>query len=221
MLRRRGVLSFGASLAGAFARTLPHLSVPDVQFHFQPLSLDRYDGGLHPFSAFTISVCQLRPFSRGRVTLNSANPLEPPAIAANYLDAVEDREALVRGVRLLRRIAAAPALARHVASEWKPGNTVASDDDILDYIRTTSTSIFHPVGTCRMGRDADAVVDDRLRVHGIGGLRVADCSIMPTIVSGNTNAAAIMIGEKAAAMMIADRRVRMPHSQINALADAV
>ena len=221
VLRRRGVLSFGASLAGAFARTLPHLSAPDVQFHFQPLSLDRYDGGLHPFSAFTISVCQLRPFSRGRVTLNTANPLQPPAIAANYLDAVEDQEALVRGVRLLRRISAAPALARHVDNEWKPGSAVVSDDDILDYIRTTSTSIFHPVGTCRMGRDADAVVDDRLRVHGIGGLRVADCSIMPTIVSGNTNAAAIMIGEKAAAMMIAARRMKMPHSQINALADAV
>lgn len=208
VLRRRGVLSFGASLAGAFARTLPHLAVPDVQFHFQPLSLDRYDGGLHPFSAFTISVCQLRPLSRGRVTLNSADPFEPPAIEANYLDAAEDREALVRGVHLLRRIAAAPALAHHVESEWKPGSGVARDDDILDYVRTTSTSIFHPVGTCRMGRDAEAVVDDRLRVIGVGGLRVADCSIMPTITSGNTNAAAIMIGEKAAAMMIQDHKER-------------
>ncbi len=221
LLRRRGVLSFGASLAGAFARTLPHLATPDVQFHFQPLSLDRYDGGLHPFSAFTISVCQLRPFSRGRVTLNSADPHKPPAIVANYLDAVEDQETMVQGVRLLRKIAAAPALARHVDSEWKPGSAVASDDDILEYIRTTSTSIFHPVGTCRMGRDADAVVDDRLRVHGIGGLRIADCSIMPTIVSGNTNAAAIMIGEKAAAMMMAERREKAPHGKINALADAV
>jgi choline dehydrogenase len=169
-----------------------------VQFHFQPLSLDSYDGRLHPFSGFTISVCQLRPESRGVLHAASADPHQAPEIHANYLHAEEDRATIVAGVRLLRRIAAAPAMTAQVAEEWKPGPAVASDDDILDYVRATGSSIFHPSGTCAMGRPGASVVDAKLRVHGIAGLRIADCSIMPVLVSGNTNAAAIMIGERAA-----------------------
>ncbi len=199
---RSGPLSFAASLAGAFARARPDAARPDVQFHFQPLSLDSYDGKLHPFPGFTMSVCQLRPSSRGHVALASPDPKASPRIHAKYLDTSEDRETMIAGVRLLRRIAAAPALAARVAEEWKPGPAVASDEDVLDYIRATGSSIFHPSGTCRMGAAGDSVVDAQLRVHGLEGLRVADCSIMPTLVSGNTNAAAIMIGEKAADLVL-------------------
>jgi choline dehydrogenase len=202
MLRRQGVLSFGASLAGAFAKTDPRLASPDVQFHFQPLSLDSYDSGLHSFSAVTLSVCQLRPESRGELTITSSDPREAPKIQAKYLAEQVDRDTIVKGVRLARRIAQAPALAAEIATEWKPGSDVQTDDEILGYVRETGTSIFHPSGTCRMGADHASVVDDRLKVHGIAGLRVADCSIMPTVVSGNTNAAAIMIGEKASDLIL-------------------
>jgi choline dehydrogenase len=205
LLRRRGVLSFGASLAGAFARTDPRSATPDVQLHFQPLSLDSYDGKLHDFSAFTISACQLRPQSRGEIFITSADPRQAPHIQANYLSEEEDRATMVRGVRLIRRIAAAPALAAEVEAEWRPGSSLSTDDDILRYVRETGSSIFHPVGTCKMGNDQDAVVDDALRVRGISGMRVVDCSIMPTLVSGNTNAAAIMIGEKGADLVLAQR----------------
>lgn len=205
MFRKRGPLSFGASLAGAFIKSDDKLETPDIQFHFQPLSLDRYDQGLHRFSAFTMSACQLRPRSRGQLTLRSADPLDPPVIQANYLTEPEDCDALVKGVKIARRIAAAPALASLIESEFKPGVGIETDNEILDYVRSISTTVFHPVGTCRMGQDADAVVDEQLRVHGIMGLRVADASIMPTIVSGNTNAVAIMIGEKAADILLAAR----------------
>jgi len=198
LLRRRGPLSFAASLAGAFVRTDPRLQSPDVQFHFQPLSLDSYDGGLHPFSGCTLSVCQLQPVSRGNLAIRSTDPRQAPRIEAKYLSAQEDRDAMIRAVRFCRQVAEAPAMARHVASEFRPGPGVRSDDEILGYLRETATTIFHPSGTCAMGQDALAVVDDQLRVHGVHGLRVADCSIMPTVVSGNSNAAAIMIGEKAA-----------------------
>ncbi len=197
LLQRKGPLSFAASLAGAFVRTDPRLQSPDVQFHFQPLSLDSYDGGLHPFSGCTLSVCQLQPVSRGELAIRSTDPRQPPRIEANYLSAQEDRDAMIRAVRFCRRVAESPAMARHVASEFRPGPDVQSDDEILGYLRETATTIFHPSGTCAMGQDALAVVDDQLRVHGVQGLRVADCSIMPTVVSGNSNAAAIMIGEKA------------------------
>lgn len=206
LVRRRGALSFGASLAGAFARTDPRSVTPDVQLHFQPLSLDSYDGKLHDFSAFTISVCQLRPHSRGEIGITSADPRQPPRIQANYLSEQEDRETMVRGIRLIRRIAAAPALAGEIEAEWRPGSSLTADDDILRYVRETASSIFHPVGTCKMGTDQNAVVDDELRVRGISGLRIADCSIMPTLISGNTNAAAIMIGEKAADLVLDQRR---------------
>lgn len=205
LLRRVGPLSFAASLAGAFARSGADVARPDVQFHFQPLSLDSYDGKLHPFSAFTMSVCQLRPTSRGAIALRTADPNAPPRIDSNYLHTADDCAVMIAGVRLLRRIAAAPALAAEIAEEWKPGPGVSSDDDVLDYIRHTGSSIFHPAGTCRMGLAGDSVVDPQLRLHGLHGLRVADCSIMPTLVSGNTNAAAIMIGEKAADLVLGRR----------------
>ncbi len=206
VLRRRGPLSFCASLAGAFARTDARFTSPDVQFHFQPLSLDSYDGGLHPFSGITLSVCQLRPLSRGNLAIKSSDPFAAPRIVPNYLEAAEDRDAMIRAVRFCRKVAQAPALARHVSFEWKPGPEVESDDEILDYIRRTATTIFHPSGTCVMGPGEGDVVDERLRVRGVAGLRVVDCSIMPTVVSGNTNAAAIMIGEKAADMILTDAR---------------
>lgn len=200
LLRRKGVLSFGASLAGGFARTRLSPDRPDVQFHFQPLSLDSYDGGLHPFPGATISACQLRPESEGTIFVVSPDPAVRPEIRANYLATERDRLTMVEGFRWTRRIASAPALAEIVAEEYRPGAAVESDDEILDYIRTTGSSIYHPSGTCRMGPDPDRgdVVDSRLRVHGLAGIRVADCSIMPRLISGNTNAAAIMIGERAA-----------------------
>lgn len=200
VLRRKGILAFGASLAGGFARTPLSPDRPDIQFHFQPLSLDSYDGGLHPFSGATISACQLRPESEGTLLIASPDPTAAPKIHANYLATERDRLTMIEGFRWLRRIAAAPALADIVAREYRPGDAVRSDDDILDFIRATGSSIYHPSGTCRMGPAPDRgdVVDARLRVHGLDGLRVADCSIMPRLISGNTNAAAIMIGERAA-----------------------
>jgi choline dehydrogenase len=206
LLRRRGALTFGASLAGAFARTQPDLASPDVQFHFQPLSVDSYDSGLHRFSAFTLSVCQLRPASRGSVELRSPDPNQPARIHGNYLTADEDTEAIVRGIRLAERIVAQPALAEHVAARFKPAEVLRTDAEALDYARATGMTIFHPSGSCRMGSsERDSVVDHELRVHGIVGLRVVDASIMPALVSGNTNAAAIMIGEKAADLILAAR----------------
>lgn len=208
VFRRRGALTFGASLAGAFARTQPGLASPDVQFHFQPLSVDSYDTGLNKFSAFTLSVCQLRPTSRGDVSLRSADPADSARICGNYLQTQEDCDAMVRGVRLAQRIVAAPSLRAQVVERVKPAPGLESDEEILGYVRDTGMTIFHPSGTCRMGEGADAVVNDSLQVHGLTGLRVADCSIMPTLVSGNTNAAAIMIGEKAAELMLASSAAR-------------
>ncbi|MHB2166884.1 GMC family oxidoreductase [Alsobacter sp. R-9] len=199
LFRRSGVLSFGASLAGGFARTPLAADRPDVQFHFQPLSLDTYDGGLHPFPGATISACQLRPESEGSIFITSPDPSSHPEIRANYLSTDRDRRTMIEGFRLARRIARAPALASVTAEEYRPGLEVETDDDILGFIRAAASSIYHPIGTCRMGPDPDRgdVVDARLRVHGLTGLRVADCSIMPRLISGNTNAAAIMIGERA------------------------
>ncbi len=208
VFRRRGALTFGASLAGAFARTQPELASPDVQFHFQPLSVDSYDTGLNKFSAFTLSVCQLRPTSRGDVSLRSADPAESARIRGNYLQTQADCDAMVRGVRLAQRIVAAPSLRAQVVERVRPTPGLESDEEILGYVRDTGMTIFHPSGTCRMGEGADAVVNDSLQVHGLTGLRVADGSIMPTLVSGNTNAAAIMIGEKAAELMLASSAAR-------------
>lgn len=220
VFRRRGVLSFGASLAGAFARTPLASDRPDVQFHFQPLSLDSYDGGLHPFPGATISACQLRPESEGTIFIASPDPAARPQIRPNYLASDLDQRTMIEGFRYARRIAAAPALAELVACEHRPGTEVQSDDEILDYIRATGSSIYHPSGTCRMGSDPARgdVVDARLRVHGLAGIRVADCSIMPRLISGNTNAAAIMIGERAAAMIREDAAATTGHPSAGATA---
>ncbi|KJC50543.1 hypothetical protein UP09_05470 [Bradyrhizobium sp. LTSP885] len=196
-LFRTGVLASGVSPAGVFAKTLRDLATPDVQIHFQPLSLDSYDSGLHPFSGVTLSVCQLRPSSRGRIHVTSPDPRSRPDIEGNYLASWLDQTTMVHAVRLARQIAESPRLSRHISAEWAPGAELQTDEQILEYIRSTGTSIYHPVGTCRMGIDPASVVDGELKVRGVRGLRVADCSIMPSIVSGNTNAAAIMIGEKA------------------------
>ena len=206
VLRGRGPLTFSAGHACVFARVLPDSATPDLQFHFIPFSADKPGTGLHPWSGVTASVCVLRPESRGEITLRSADPREHPRIVANYLSADYDRRVLVEGLRLARRISEAPSFARYVEREVEPGSHRVDDEALLEHIRERATSIFHPTSTCRMGQDQGAVVDERLRVRGLQGLRIADCSIMPTLVSGNTNAPAIMIGEKCADMMLADAR---------------
>ena len=174
---------------------------PDIQFHFIIFSADRPAEGLHKFSGFTQSVCQLRPESRGEIRLKSADPKVHAAIFPNYLSAETDCEVLLQGLKLSRALAAQPVMSKYIASEYLPGESVQGDDALLDYARAYGGTIYHPCGTARMGQDEMAVVDDQLRVRGVTGLRVADASIMPTLVSGNTNAACIMIGEKAADLM--------------------
>ena len=203
-LRRRGPLTFSAGLAGLFAKVLPESETPDLQFHFIPFSADKPGSGLHKWSGVTASVCQLRPESRGEITLRSTDPREHPKIVANYLSTEYDRRVLIEGLRLARRISQAPSFAKYIEREIEPGSDRIDDEALLEHIRERGSTIFHPTSTCRMGRDESAVVDERLRVRGLQGVRVADCSIMPTVVSGNTNAPAIMIGEKCADMMRAD-----------------
>ena len=203
---RRGILTIGAGVVGVFARSRPGLEVPDVQFHFMPLSAERPGQGLHPFSGVTSSVCQLRPESRGRIAIVSPDVSVKPSIVSNYLTAETDRQVLLAGMRLVRKVARQPAFARYVKREYLPGPDVESDEALLAFAKAKGTTIFHPCGTCKMGRDPNAVVDERLRVHGIAALRVVDASIMPVITSGNTNAPVIMIGEKAADMIRADAR---------------
>ncbi len=195
---RTGPLTVSAGEVAIFAKTRPDLPTPDVQFHYIGFSADRPAEGLHKHSGFTQHVCQLRPESRGEITLKTPDPLAAPAIHPNYLATELDRQTLLAGLRLGRRIAAQPALRQFIASEHMPGEQVQNDAELLDYAKAFGATLFHPVGTCKMGRDALAVVNDRLEVHGLTGLLVADGSIMPTLVSGNTNAACIMIGEKAA-----------------------
>ncbi len=199
---RTGAMTMAASLANGFIRTGDHVETPDIQFHVQPWSADSVGKGVHPFSAFTSSVCQLRPESKGEIRLKSSNPLDYPEIHPNYLATETDCRTMVDGVRIAREIATRTPLQEKISSEYQPGDEVESYDEILHWIRETSTTIFHPTGTCKMGPGKDGVVDEKLRVKGITGLRVADCSIMPEIVSGNTNAAAIMIGEKASDMIL-------------------
>jgi choline dehydrogenase len=204
LLRRAGPMSIGAGHVGIFTRSRVHVEAPDIQFHIFPLSTDRPGlgiEGLHKFSGFTASVCHLRPESRGRIIVKSADPGAAPGIWPNFLDAVEDQEAIVGGVRVARRLSAAPALAPFVAEEMSIGADAASDAEILTKAREVGATIFHPSGTCKMGSDPMAVVDAQLRVHGVEGLRVIDASIMPTLVSGNTNAPTIMVAEKAAEMI--------------------
>ena len=196
-LFRTGPMTMAASLATGFLKTRSELATPDIQFHIQPWSADSPEAGVHPFSAFTASVCQLRPESRGEIRLESARAEDPPAIHPNYLATRMDCDTLVAGVKIARRIAAAPPLAGMIEAEHAPGPTSQGDEALLAWARDSATTIYHPTGTCRMGADEASVVDPALRVRGVGGLRVADASIMPEIVSGNTNAPTIMIGEKA------------------------
>jgi choline dehydrogenase len=196
------------SQLGAFARSDPSRATPNLEYHIQPLSTDKLGEPLHRFPAFTASVCNLRPESRGRVDLRSADPFDRPAIRPNYLSADADRRVAADAIRLTRRIAAQPALQKYRPEEFKPGPEIDGDDALARAAGDIATTIFHPVGTCRMGPadDAAAVVDPDLRVRGVAGLRVIDASIMPTITSGNTNAPAIMIAEKASEMIREDRR---------------
>ncbi len=205
-LRRTGPLTATPAVAGAFVRLLPQSNGPDAQFHFLPWSIDRIDQGLHWLSGFTILANQSRPESRGHVRIASPDPAARPAIVANYLSTDHDRAVTVAALKFARLLARTTALSRIVTEELFPGAEVSSDKDFLAVARREGQSAYHPVGTCRMGGDTGAVVDARLRVHGIAGLRVADASIMPTLVSGNTNAACMMIGEKAADLILADAR---------------
>ena len=203
-LLRRGPLSMAPSQLGCFAFSSPRQATPDLEFHVQPLSLDAFGQPLHSFDAITASVCNLRPQSRGQVALASPDPFAAPSIRPNYLSDPADREVAIAALALTRRICAAPALAPFHPSEYLPGAALSNPEDLLPAIGQIATTIFHPVGTCRMGADAASVVDPRLRVRGLSGLRIADASIMPAITSGNTNAPTIMIAEKAAEMILDD-----------------
>ena len=205
-LLRTGPLTLAASQVAIFTRSAATLTRPDIQFHFQPLSADKPGDGVHPFSAFTASVCQLRPYSRGHIAITTSDPLHHPQIHPGYLSDARDQVVAVNAIRCARRITAAPSLAPHVIDEYSPGRQYRSDAALLHAARHHSQTIYHPAGTCKMGRDAAAVVDARLRVHGIAGLRVVDASVMPQITSGNTNAPTIMIAEKAADMILDDQR---------------
>ncbi|MCG8544246.1 MAG: choline dehydrogenase [Alphaproteobacteria bacterium] len=208
-LFKRGPLTMAPSQLGAFAKSDPGRETPNLQYHVQPLSLDKFGEPLHPYPAFTASVCNLRPESRGHIRIKSPDPRAAPEIRPNYLSAAADRQIAAEAIRLTRRIAAAPALARFEPEEFKPGPEIQSDEELATAAGDIATTIFHPVGTAKMGQDDMAVVDERLSVHGLNGLYVADASVMPTITSGNTNAPAIMIAEKAADM-IAEDRARTP-----------
>lgn len=206
LLTRTGPLGIGINQGGLFTKILPGSATPDIQFHFGTLSADMAGGKPHPWSGCTFSVCQLRPESRGTVEIKSTDPMEPPSMRPNYLEAETDRICAVESIKYARRLASTSALKPYLVEEYKPGADVRSDDEILDFAREYGATIFHPTGTCKMGSDSMAVTDDRLRVHGIGGLRVVDCSIMPTLVSGNTHAPAVMIAEKASDMILADSK---------------
>jgi choline dehydrogenase len=203
---RKGPLTIAAGTSGAFFKTNPRLATPDIQIHFLPFSTDRMGEKLHSFSGFSASVCQLRPESRGSLRIRSADPSVPPEIRINYLATETDRAAFIEGMKILRKILAAPALKPYTLEEVDPGLKVVSDEDLLAYCRRTGSTVYHPTSTCRMGSDALAVVDQRLRVRGIEGLRVVDASIMPDLMSGNTNAPTIMIAEKASDMILQDAR---------------
>ena len=203
---RTGPLTIAAGTSGAFFKTNPRLATPDIQIHFLPFSTDKMGEKLHPFSGFTASVCQLRPESRGSLRIKSADPAAPPEIRINYLASDVDRATNVEGLKILRKILHAQALAPYVVEEVDPGDKITSDEALLAYCRARGTTIYHPTSTCRMGNDPLAVVDQRLRVRGLDGLRVIDASVMPDLVSGNTNAPVIMIAEKASDLILQDAR---------------
>ena len=206
----KGLLTIGAGYAGAFLRTRPEVATPDVQIHFLIFSADAAGAVLHAFPGFMASVCQLRPESRGFVRIKSRDPSVPPAIQPRYLSARSDCDTVVAGMKAMRRIMNEPAMRRYIAQERAPGEHCVSDGELLAFARDTGTTVYHPTSTCRMGPDPLAVVDERLRVRGFERLRVIDASIMPTVVSGNTNAAAVMIGEKGADMVLADAATLAP-----------
>ena len=206
LLFRTGPLTMPPSQLGAFAKSRPELSTPDLEWHVQPLSLEKFGDRLHEFDAITPSVCNLRPSSRGYVAVRSPRSEDAPAIAPNYLATEDDLAVAVAGIRFTRRIMRAKALARFSPVEWKPGAELESEEALRSAAGELGTTIFHPVGTCKMGNDRMAVVDDRLRVHGIDRLRVIDASIMPRITSGNTNAPTVMIAEQGANFVLADAR---------------
>jgi choline dehydrogenase len=203
---RKGPLTIAAGTSGAFFKTDPRLASPDVQIHFLPFSTDKMGEKLHPYSAFSASVCQVRPESRGSLRIKSADPMAAPEIRINYLATETDRTVNVEGLKILRKILAAPALKPFVVEEAEPGAKVVSDEDLLAFCRLRGSTVYHPTSTCRMGNDSLAVVDQRLRLRGIEGLRVVDASVMPDLVSGNTNAPVIMIAEKASDMILQDAR---------------
>ncbi len=208
LMFRAGPMTMAASLATGFMKTREDIETPDIQFHVQPLSAENPGKGADPFSAFTMSVCQLRPESKGEIRLQSADGRTYPKIIPNYLSTETDCRTIVEGVNIARRIARHAPLTSKISEEYRPHADLDMDDyeATLDWARSNTASIYHPTGTCKMGQadDKTAVVDERLRVHGIAGLRVADCSIMPEIVSGNTNAPAIMIGEKCSDLVLED-----------------
>ena len=200
---RSGPLAMAPSQLGAFVKSDPDQPSANLQYHVQPLSLERFGEPLHTFPAFTASVCNLRPKSRGRVDIRSANPDDAPLIDPNYLSHPDDLKVAADAIRLTRRIVTSSALHTFSPEEYLPGAALQTEQELHEAAAKIGTTIFHPVGTCRMGQDAEAVVDAELRVHGIAGLRVADASIMPTIVSGNTCSPTLMIGEKAAQLILA------------------
>ena len=208
LMFRAGPMTMAASLATGFLKTRKDLETPDIQFHVQPLSAENPGKDADKFSAFTMSVCQLRPESRGEIRLKSKDPRAYPAIIPNYLSTKTDCDTVVAGVNIARTIARHAPLTSKISEEYRPHPSldIKDYDATLDWARNNTASIYHPTGTCKMGSGKDAVVDDRLRVHGIAGLRVADCSIMPEIVSGNTNAPAIMIGEKCSDLVLEDAK---------------
>jgi choline dehydrogenase len=203
---RSGPMSMAPSQLGAFAKSHPQQATPDLQYHVQPLSLEKFGDPLHGFPAFTASVCNLRPTARGHVRLSTHDSYAAPKITPNYLSTAQDRQTAAAALALTRRIAAAPSLARYQPQEFKPGLHYRTEEELAAAAGLIGTTIFHPVGTCKMGKqdDPQAVVDSRLRVRGVGRLRVVDASIMPFITSGNTNSPTLMIAEKAAAMIAAD-----------------
>ena len=205
LLMRTGPLTMPPSQLGAFARSDPSQPTPNIEWHVQPLSLDKFGDPLHPFPAITPSVCNLRPTSRGWVRIKSADPAAHPEIKLNYLSTPEDRKVAVDGMRFTRRIMAAKALAKYEPEEFRPGPAVSSTEDLEKAAGELGTTIFHPVGTCKMGSDASSVVDSRLRVIGVERLRIIDASVMPRITSGNTNAPAYAIAEKGAEMIVQAR----------------
>jgi choline dehydrogenase len=206
VLRKRGPMTMAPSQLGAFVRSDPSRDTPNLQYHVQPLTLPKFGQPLDPFPAFTASVANLRPTSRGSVHIASPDPQAHPEIRPNYLSTADDRRVAADAIRVTRHIVSRPALAKYAPQEFRPGPGIEGDEALAKAAGDIGTTIFHPVGTCKMGGDENAVVDARLKVRGLAGLRIADASIMPTITSGNTNSPTLMIAEKAAAMIVRDAR---------------